>query len=327
MKCKYYYLLFLFFILKSLDAQNLIPKSKGEVIKHQYYTLSYVEEFEQAEWVHYVLNSSMFLNSLDRTNNFRPDPNVSTGSAQLKDYSGSGYDRGHLAPAGDMKIDRIAMSESFFMSNMSPQSPSFNRGGWKNLETLLRGWAQSQELIITAGGVLTFGLKKIGSNGVAVPNLFYKIVYSPKNNKAISFLMPNDKATFSLDYYTTTIDKIEELTGIDFLSDLDDALEDEIESNSDINGWDFNSKYNLIKPLTSSQVQSERCNGIAKSTGNQCNNKTKNENGYCYVHQSQSSDYKPPQKSDYVGRCNANSKSGTRCKRNASSGRRFCWQH
>ncbi len=113
----------------SLSAQDLLPTSTtGQIVEHTYFTLSYSEDHEQAEWVYYELTPMLINGTQARTDNFRPDPKVSTVSAQLSDYKGSGYDRGHLCPAGDMKLNKTAMSETFYLSNMSPQEASFNRG-------------------------------------------------------------------------------------------------------------------------------------------------------------------------------------------------------
>jgi endonuclease G len=308
-------------------GQSFLPKSEGEIVSHVYYTLSYDENHEQAEWVHYYLDKTRISGNVERTNNFRVDNKVKTGSATLADYKGFGYDRGHLAPAGDMKKDRISMSQSFLMSNIAPQNASFNRGGWKKLENLVRGWINNNALYITTAGVLENDLKTIGFNRVSVPNRFYKIIYNPKDQQMIAFLMPNQKITLPLISYVVTVDKIETLTGIDFYSEMEDDLEEKLESEKTIKGWDFNPKLTSFSKAIKSNSVSVQCSGTAKSTGNQCRNKTKNENGYCYAHQKQSPDYKAPPKTNYVGRCNATTKKGTRCKRNASSGSRFCWQH
>ena len=127
--------LILLLFSSTLIAQELLPTSTtGQIIKHQYFTLSYSEPHEQAEWVYYKLTPQLINGTQSRTDNFRTDPMVTSGSAQLNDYKGSGFDRGHLCPAADMKINRDAMSETFYMSNMSPQHPSFNRGIWKKLK-------------------------------------------------------------------------------------------------------------------------------------------------------------------------------------------------
>ncbi len=129
--------LFLIFSFQ-VFSQSYLPKSEGEIIKHTYYTLSYSEENEQAYWVYYELTPEMVNGSEARTDDFRSDPNVSTGSADLEDYRGSGYHRGHLCPAGSIDLNHTSMSESFSFTNMSPQAASFNTGRWKTLEEQVR---------------------------------------------------------------------------------------------------------------------------------------------------------------------------------------------
>ena len=318
--------LFLIICFYQLNAQDNYKHSiNGEYVEHSRYSLSYLEEHEQAEWVYYKLNYNLLKGNTERSDNFRVDLSISTGSASLNDYKGTGYDRGHLAPAGDMKDSYISMSDSFFMSNMSPQLPSFNRGGWKRLEALVRSWAEKNELYIVTAGILKESLSKIGTNGVSIPEHFYKVIYVPSSSKMIGFLMPNTKINLDLSYYAKNVDEIEKLTGIDFFYNIDDDLEDRLESELRIDNWDFNSTTSFS--TNSSNSSSVQCKAIAKSTGNRCRNKSKNTNGYCYVHRAQAPDYIPPKKSNYVGRCNATTKKGTRCKRNASSGSRYCWQH
>ena len=106
------------------------PKENEQIINHFAYTLSYNELFEQANWVAYELTDIETISHFERTNKFIVDDLVKTGSASNDDYKKSGYDRGHLAPAGDMGWSEQAMKESFYYSNMSPQNPSFNRGIW-----------------------------------------------------------------------------------------------------------------------------------------------------------------------------------------------------
>ena len=321
-----------------LDNQDykFYPESDGEIIEHTYYTLSYNESHEQAEWVHYKLNSSMIINNISRTDNFKPDYKVSTGTAISSDYAKSGYDRGHLAPAADMKVNTTSMKESFLLSNISPQNPSFNRGKWKSLESLVRSWALTNEIYVTTAGVLNENFKKIGViNKISVPKYFYKIIFDKKNSKMIAFLMPNQKLENNLKDYVVTVDRIEKLTGIDFYSELNDGIEEKLESEISTGEWDFSSSINISSNSSSSSISTDsstgsmapQCKGIAKSTGKQCKNGTYNKNGYCYVHQSQSPDYVEKPKTNYIGRCNAITAKGTQCKRNASSGSRFCWQH
>lgn len=91
--------------------------------------------------MYYELTPELISGTQSRTDDFRADPLVSTGSDTLADYSGSGYDRGHLCPAADMKLNQTSMSETFFLSNMSPQGAGFNRGIWSSVEDQVRKWA------------------------------------------------------------------------------------------------------------------------------------------------------------------------------------------
>lgn len=230
-----------YFIPFSLFSQEYFPKSNGELIKHTFYSLSYAEDHEQAEWVHYKITPLMLKGNVKRTNYFKIDRKVSTGSANTKDYLKSGYDRGHLAPAADMKLSKLSMSESFYMSNVSPQKHSFNAGAWLKLEKLVRAWAKISELYITTGGVLNSKyLKTIGNNNVSVPEKFYKIIYDPRNQKIIAFLMANEKLDLPIEKYIVTVDEIESLTGIDFYHQLDDVLEEKLESTILKRQWFFN---------------------------------------------------------------------------------------
>ena len=239
MKVIGFYLLCLAFS-SSLFSQKYIPKSEGELIYHKYYTLSYNEYHEQANWVHYKLNPVFLSGSTLRTDLFKPDSLVSTKSAQLSDYKGSGYDRGHLAPAGDMKYSRESMIESFFMSNMSPQDPSFNRGIWRRLEETIREWVKSSEIFISTAGVLNIeNLGSIGGNKVTIPSKYYKVIYSPKNNSMIGFLLSNKGSSSELKSFMVSIDSIESITGIDFFHELPNEIENSLESKVNLEDWEL----------------------------------------------------------------------------------------
>ena len=114
------------------------------------------------------------LRAAKRGDDFRPDPAVPTGSATPQDYTRSGYDRGHLAPAADMSFSVKTMSESFYMSNMSPQAPQFNRGIWSKLEKQVRHFATKEKRIVVVTGPILPVEKTItiGANKVTVPQYF-----------------------------------------------------------------------------------------------------------------------------------------------------------
>lgn len=216
----------------------LAPRAaENQIIIHKGFSLSYNEEAEQAEWVFYKLCPSNFTTEIERTNDFREDPFVEKGSATLEDYYKSGYDRGHLAPAGSMKTNEETMSNSFFMSNISPQIPAFNRGVWKRLEEKIRFWVERMDSIfVVTGPVLDLPLDTIGHNLVLVPRAFFKTLLAFRMNKVtgIAFCLPNAASDQSLYTFATSIDSIESITGIDFYPNLDPNLQDSIEKNKRI---------------------------------------------------------------------------------------------
>lgn len=228
-------------IINNIDRLEIPASNGNQIIEHSAYTLSYNETHEQADWVAYELTKDEAnADSYDRTDDFRDDPEVTTGSATLDDYYGSGYDRGHLCPAADNKWSSTAMSESFYLSNMSPQNPSFNRGKWAYLEKEVRHWADIYDSVyVVAGGVLKDGLPTIGDDKVSIPNYFYKVVLDYKNKKAIGFLMPNIPIEDSFKNYAVSVDSVEKFTGIDFFINLPDETEEKVESELNISGWNF----------------------------------------------------------------------------------------
>ncbi|OQX95252.1 DNA/RNA endonuclease [candidate division KSB1 bacterium 4572_119] len=226
-----------------MPAQPGLPSEVGgnQVIEHNYYTLSYNEQLEQPDWVMYKLTSaSLTGETFKRKDDFRVDSLVATGSATLKDYKGSGFDRGHLCPAADMAWSKQSLSETFYMSNMSPQKPRFNRGIWKKLETRVRKWAiENEEIYVVTGPVFSDNLDAIGQNEVAVPEYYYKIIYDyiEPEIKAIGFVMKNESSKEPLFNFAVTVDSVENLTNIDFFSSLPDYFENEIESHLNTRLW------------------------------------------------------------------------------------------
>jgi len=232
------HILIILISIQGVNAQSgslLIPIStnaKAEIVKHTYYQLEYDETHEQAAWVFYMLTPEFINGTAERKNKFKPDKLVTTGSAALIDYKGSGYDRGHLCPAGAMKVNQKAMDESFYMSNMSPQLPAFNRGKWKQLESQVRKWvAKEDTLFVVTGPIFTDSLGVIGVNKVTIPAYYYKVIYDPTDEKKmIAFIMPNRKIENSILDYVVTVNEVELKTGIDFFSALPDELELKLES-------------------------------------------------------------------------------------------------
>jgi endonuclease G len=264
-----------------------IPKTNADVsiIRHTGFSLLYNEAHEQASWVAYELTREKTAKGVERTDKFLPDPKVLTGTATNKDYEKSGYDRGHLAPAADMSWSEVAMAESFYFSNMSPQLPGFNRGVWKRVEEQVRLWAVENERIhIVTGPILTEGLNTIGKNEVSIPNHYYKVIldYTSPNVKGIGFIIPHESSSLSLQHFAVTIDSVEILTGIDFFPSLPDSHEYLIEKTLCISCWTWGNT-TPVMPVEEAPVVPSQCKGITKS-GSRCKNKTSDKDGFCHLH-------------------------------------------
>jgi endonuclease G len=230
------------------ELRTYLPSSRGQIVHHTYYSLSYIERNEQPEWTAYIMDRKMLnVPNLERYKHFAPDYQVSTRSAFHRDYNNSGFTRGHLVPAGDMAFDTIAMRESFYMSNMSPQLRAFNNGIWKELEENIRDWTyKAEQLYIITGPIFNGVRKTIGrENKIAVPNAFFKVLMDYKNpeHKAIAFIIPHEMSDRRLEEFMVTIDQVEILTGIDFFNDLiNDAEEEKLESQIDKTKWNVSDK-------------------------------------------------------------------------------------
>lgn len=214
-----------------------------EIRNFNHYSICYRETYEQAEWSAYSLTSDQLENRVNRTDDFRPDPQITTGSATLDDYKKSGYDRGHLTPAADREFTKEAVSETFYMSNMSPQFPAFNREIWQYLEHQVREWAKKFGTVyVVSGPVLEKSAEEyasIGKNKVTVPQYYYKVILARNGESVIGigFIISNTKHKDAFWDYAVSIDEVEQRTGIDFFSLLEDSTEDEAEKAFNLDLW------------------------------------------------------------------------------------------
>jgi endonuclease G, mitochondrial len=210
------------------------------VIYHHAFSLEYSEPHEQPKCVSYMLCRSRAEHILwSRGNKFRSDPDVPTGSASPKDYVKSGFDKGHLAPSADFRWDSLAQTECFYMSNISPQKPKFNRGIWKRLEEQVREWAfEHDTLQIVVGPILRDKMATIGNN-VAVPDTFFKAILwrHGDSTEAIGFLMANDSSHAELRDFSVPADSIESITGLDLFHEFTDSLEEIAEKTVNTKFW------------------------------------------------------------------------------------------
>jgi endonuclease G len=230
---------------QSKSETNLffLPTSTtNQIVHHDGYSLSYNEDHEQAEWVAYELKEEQLSTANFKRPYFEVDAAIKTKSAHWSNYKQSGYDRGHLCPAGDRKYSKLAHDETFLTSNISPQRHDFNSGIWNTLEQKVRFWATKYHgVFVITGGILENNLETIGDEKVSIPNYFYKIIcdYNNGNPKVIAFLMKHENSKRPLYNFVVSVDEIELKTGIDFFAQFEDVLEEQLESSSNYKNWSF----------------------------------------------------------------------------------------
>jgi endonuclease G len=213
------------------------------------YVVSYNSGRKVPNWVSWELNTS-YLGSAARQDDFRPDDTLpaTVPQAQLSDYTGSGYDRGHMCPSADRTLTVPANQQTFFLTNMVPQAPNNNQGPWAQMENDLRALANTgKELFIISGGTFSASSNTIGS-GVVVPDETFKVVVVldavgqgtssvTTSTRVIGVMMPNENTLIArgADWHTfrVSVDDIEAATGDDFLSDVDPAVQTVIEARVD----------------------------------------------------------------------------------------------
>lgn len=223
-----------------LEIPKLTQSRQEQIIEHTGYTVSYNSDWRIPNWVAYELTRSETHGNNEREDHFEPDPDVKGVCPNYRDYSNSGYDRGHMAPAGDMKWDPTAMKECFYLSNICPQDHNLNKGDWNDLEMTIRHWANKfGSVYITCGPIMSKNPETIGYDKVAVPDAFYKVCLAEINGEwqAIGFIFENKAGHKELRTYCKTIDEIESTTGIDFFPKLDDKIENRIEASFSASTW------------------------------------------------------------------------------------------
>ena len=227
------------------ELPKLLSSQPEKIVEHSGYTVSFNTDWLIPNWVAYELTAEEVQGNEPRGNKFVPDPKI-IGSPSSDEYKNSGYDRGHMAPAADMKWSKQAMEESFYTSNICPQNKNLNKGDWKDLEEHVRSMATKYDHIyIVCGPIVSDKPKTIGQNPdigrVTVPNAFYKVILRQKDDSwsAIGFVMPNLSGHKVLAKYAMTIDEVESIASIDFFVALPDSIEETIESSYNLNDWDL----------------------------------------------------------------------------------------
>ena len=235
----------------SADTENVryeIPlstKERAEILLEQYgYTVSYNPDLCIPNWVAWEQNKEKLVERESRNSKFVPNPKLPEDMAvTTKEYTGSGWDRGHMCPAGDNKYHWRAMNESFYMTNICPQNHNLNRGDWKELEEACRRWAEVEPVYIVCGPI-NYRTPKYGHIGktfrIRIPDAFFKVVLTGMqsgNPRAIGFIYKNEAGNNKRDKYVNSIDEVERITSMDFFPALPDDVEGRVEAEYKLSDW------------------------------------------------------------------------------------------
>jgi len=226
------------------ELPKLQTSRPEKIVHHSGYSVSFNTDWKIPNWVAYELTAEEVTGTEPRGSNFVPDPQI-WQSPSIDDYKNSGYDRGHMASAADMKWSKQAMDESFYTSNICPQNKNLNKGDWKDLEEHVRNMATKfDHIYVTCGPIVSANPKTIGQysiNRIAVPDAFFKVILRQKGNSwsAVGFMMPNQAGHKPLNKYAMSVDNIEKITDIDFFVALPDSIEEKIESTYNLKDWNL----------------------------------------------------------------------------------------
>lgn len=223
-----------------LETVALPEGLKSQVKEYVGFTVSFNKDNGTPNYVAWELLGTEAWGDIQRTDNFWQDPDLD-GCPATKDYTGSGYDRGHMCPAADQKWSDRAMNDCFVMANICPQDHDLNAGAWLTLENKERQWAQRDSAIMIICGPIydVADTKRIGNAKVRVPGAFFKILAAPylKNPRGIAFVYPNMTAPGNMQDYAMSIDDVEKMTGYDFFQALPEDIEARIESTYSFKEW------------------------------------------------------------------------------------------
>ena len=207
--------------IEKLEIPAYTEASYKKHLIYEGYEVVLNENYRIPEWVAYELTDEEVSGTNPRSNHFRTDPNFNGLQADDNDYRNSGWDRGHMAPAMDMRWDKTAMKQCFYMTNMCPQDTKLNNDHWRVLEEKVHRWAKrDKRLMVYTGPIMGKTPKLIGKNkqDIAVPDAFFKVVYAPDQGRAIAFIYPNTPCPGGIKKYAVTVAEVERRTGLTFSS-------------------------------------------------------------------------------------------------------------
>lgn len=226
--------------LLKICKPSLLKKRSEIVFYRKAYVLSYNKDTKLPNWVAWHLTTDHSDGPVPRSNDYMEDFDVPLPRATNEDYKSVTWTRGHMCPAGDNKWDERAMSETFLLSNMCPQTASLNTGLWNKIEQDCRKWARKYGDVYIVCGPVLFNREHetIGENRVVVPEAFFKVILCLHGKpKAIGFIVRNNEGKKKKDQFVNTVDDVERITGIDFFPALQDDIENEVEAYANLGDW------------------------------------------------------------------------------------------
>ena len=245
----------LYRVIVNNNTPHLVPMSEGTrdslmtvavprgmndtLVKYDAFDVHFNSERGIANCALYEITSSELNGSAERGSGFTADPGVK-GCPQPDDYAGSGFERGHLVPAGDLKWSETAMRQSFMLTNVGPMHKALNEGGWAKLEVKVREWtARDSALLVFTGPVVSDGDTMLASGHVKVPSAYYKVIMAPcvRPMRAIAFIYPNGHSGGRLQQYAVSVDEVERRTGLDFFPTLPAEEQQWLESPVNLDAW------------------------------------------------------------------------------------------
>ena len=245
----------LYRVIVNNNTPHLVPMSEGArdslmtvgvprgmsdtLVRYDAFDVHFNSERGIANCALYELVNSELYGTVERDNEFTADPGVK-GCPLPEDYAGSGFDRGHLVPAGDLKWNGTAMRQSFMLTNVGPMHKALNEGGWAKLEEKVREWtARDSALLVFTGPVVSDGDTTLASGRVKVPSAYYKVIMAPcvRPIRVIAFIYPNGHSGGRLQQYAVNVDEVERRTGLDFFPTLPPEEQQRLESPVNLDAW------------------------------------------------------------------------------------------
>lgn len=245
----------LYRIIVNNNTPHLVPMSEGArdslmtvgvprgmndtLVRYDAFDVHFNSECGIANCALYEITRSELNGTAERGNEFTADPGVK-GCPQPEDYAGSGFDRGHLVPAGDLKWSEAAMRQSFLLTNVGPMHKALNEGGWAKLEEKVREWtARDSALLVFTGPVVSDSDTTLASGRVKMPSAYYKVIMAPcvRPMRVIAFIYPNGHSGGRLQQYAVSVDEVERRTGLDFFPTLPTEKQQRLESPVNLDAW------------------------------------------------------------------------------------------